>query len=488
MGKLRPIGSERLEGMEKINRIIEISRYKENIPNPVNEVRSTEYGIMLADGNTYKIERDKNGYVIKKSINESEMEYLEPMQNRKYYPSYSQALKRLNLITKEVNTLVGNEENISLFGEQKKFTLKTPKPAPVEATPMPEPAPAPAPAPAPTDMPPAPDAGMDMPEDPSMGDEGMDMPEDPEMDDQGMDIGDEGMDMPVEPESDEGMVTFKSIQKLTGKLGQKIRKLNQGEEPISSDDTKYVINSILSALDLSQLSDEDVEEIMTRFEDNEDMGDEDMGDEDMPEEPEMDDEDMDMPEEPEMSDMENESVVYEIETDSDDEYEGEIGEEWEGDYDLGFSDEPKRRRHPKSPMEEMNFEKALTNKHSELIKTKMGEFFEDKHVEGMGRIFDDIFSESKVDKILSKYFQESPNEKRLNEERGVRKFVEKKTHKVKQMKEVKRLSESIDQEVTSEKFINRYAKAELIGKTNKRNLVFEVNGKQFKITPDGAIL
>ena len=146
MGKLKPIGSERLEGMEKINRIIEISRYKENIPNPVNEVRSTEYGIMLADGNTYKIERDKNGYVIKKSINESEMDYLEPMQNRKYYPSYSQALKRLNLITKEVNTLVGNEENISLFGEQKKFTLKTPKPAPVEAPPMPEPAPAPAPA------------------------------------------------------------------------------------------------------------------------------------------------------------------------------------------------------------------------------------------------------------------------------------------------------------------------------------------------------
>jgi hypothetical protein len=460
MGKLKPIGSERLEGMEKINRIIEISRYKENIPNPVNEVRSTEYGIMLADGNTYKIERDKNGYVIKKSINESEMEYLEPMQNRKYYPSYSQALKRLNLITKEVNTLVGNEENISLFGEQKKFTLKTPKPAPAEAPPMP--APAPAPAPAPTDMPPMPDAGMDMPEDPSMGDEGMDMPEDPEMGDEGMDMGDEGMDMPEEPEGDEGMVTFKSIQKLTGKLGQKIRKLNQGDEPISSDDTKYVINSILSALDLSQLSDEDVEEIMTRFEDNEDMGDEDM---DMPEEPEMGDEDLP---------------------------EGEMREEWEGtmdgDYDLGFRDKPKRMKHPKSPMEEMNFDKALTNKHSELIKSKMGDMLEDKHVEGMGGIFDEIFSESKVDKILSKYFQESPNEKRLNEERGVRKFVEKKTHKVKQMKEVKRLSESIDQEVTSEKFMTRYSKAELIGKTNKRNLVFEVNGKQFKITPDGAIL
>jgi hypothetical protein len=417
---------------------------------------------MLADGNTYKIERDKNGYVIKKSINESETDYLEPMQNRKYYPSYSQALKRLNLITKEVNTLVGNEENISLFGEQKKFTLKTPKPVPAEAPPMP------APAPAPTDLPPAPDAGMDMPEDPTMGDEGMDMPEEPEMGDEGMDMGDEGMDTPEEPEGEEGMVTFKSIQKLTGKLGQKIRKLNQGDEPISSDDTKYVINSILSALDLSQLSDEDVEEIMTRFEDNEDTS----------EEPEMDDEDMDMPEEPEMGDEELP--------------EGEMSEEWEGtidgDYDLGFSDKPKRMKHPKSPMEEMNFDKALTNKHSELIKNKMGDMLEDNHVDGMGKIFDEIFSESKVDKILSKYFQESPNEKRLNEERGVRKFVEKKTHKVKQMKEVKRLSESIDQEVTSEKFMTRYSKAELIGKTNKRNLVFEVNGKQFKITPDGAIL
>ena len=473
MGKLKPIGSERLEGMEKINRIIEISRYKENIPTPVNEVKSTEYGIMLADGNTYKIERDKNGYVIKRSINESEMDYLEPMQNRKYYPSYSQALKRLNLITKEVNTLVGNEENISLFGEQKKFTLKTPKPAPVEVPPMP----APSPDPAPTDMSPSPDAGMDMPEDPSMGDAGMDMPEDPEMGDEGMDMDDEGMDMGGEPEGEEGMVTFKSIQKLTGKLGQKIRKLNQGEEPISSDDTKYVINSILSALDLSQLSDEDVEEIMTRFEDNEDMGDEDM---DIPEEPEMDDAGMDMPEEPEMGGEDMEMP------------EGEMSEEWEGtmdgDYDLGFSDKPKKMRHPKSPMEEMDFDKALINKHSELIKTKMGDMLEDNHVDGMGKIFDDIFSESKVDKILSKYFQESPNEKRLNEERGVRKFVEKKTHKVKQMKEVKRLSESIDQEVTSEKFITRYSKAELIGKTNKRNLVFEVNGKQFKITPDGAIL
>ena len=30
MGNLKPIGSEKLQGMDKINRIIEISRYNEN--------------------------------------------------------------------------------------------------------------------------------------------------------------------------------------------------------------------------------------------------------------------------------------------------------------------------------------------------------------------------------------------------------------------------------------------------------------------------
>jgi hypothetical protein len=42
MGSLRPIGSEKLQGMDKIKRIIEISRYNEHIPNPVNENESKE--------------------------------------------------------------------------------------------------------------------------------------------------------------------------------------------------------------------------------------------------------------------------------------------------------------------------------------------------------------------------------------------------------------------------------------------------------------
>jgi hypothetical protein len=120
MGNLRPIGSEKLEGMDKIKRIIEISRYKENVPNSINESKSTEYSINLADGHKYQIVKEKSGYIIKKSINESENEYIAPMKNRQYYASYSQAFKRMNLIAKELNTLFENENGTSLFNEDKK--------------------------------------------------------------------------------------------------------------------------------------------------------------------------------------------------------------------------------------------------------------------------------------------------------------------------------------------------------------------------------
>jgi len=92
------------------------------------------------------------------------------------------------------------------------------------------------------------------------------------------------MEMPdmESPETDMGgeePSTFKSIQKLTGKLAQKIRDYS-GEEELSSKDVKYVINSILSSLDLNSLDEEDKEEILSRFDEEEsDYGMEDMGSE-----------------------------------------------------------------------------------------------------------------------------------------------------------------------------------------------------------------
>ena len=97
MADLKPIGSERLQGQDKINRILEISRYKETAPSNINETSRVEFEKTLADGHQYEIVKEKTGYIIKKRIDES-LDYIEPMKNRTYYRSYSQALKRLNLI------------------------------------------------------------------------------------------------------------------------------------------------------------------------------------------------------------------------------------------------------------------------------------------------------------------------------------------------------------------------------------------------------
>ena len=274
MADLKPIGSEKLTGESKIKRILEISRYKENIPNNINETTRTEYSKVLSDGKEYEIVKEKMGYVIKKRVDES-YDYIEPMKNRKHYNSYSAALKRLNLIAKEVNRLSENEEETPLFnlGEQKRFTLKTPKPQ------LPPPAPA-------TDQPVA-SSEMPVP----MGDvtSADDMPpvdmsqnmgsEETPMPDMGDEMPDMGSEMPDMGGGKEE-VTFRTIQKLTGKLGQKLRMLDD-TIGMTSEDVKYVLNSILSAVDLSKLEDEDREDILAKFEEDYDedmMGSEDMGD------------------------------------------------------------------------------------------------------------------------------------------------------------------------------------------------------------------
>ena len=266
MADLKPIGSEKLTGESKIKRILEISRYKENIPNNINETARTEYSKVLSDGKEYEIVKEKMGYVIKKRVDES-YDYIEPMKNRKHYNSYSAALKRLNFIAKEVNRLSENEEETPLFnlGEQKRFTLKTPKPQTPPPAPVSDQPVAPTEMPAPMgdvtsadDMPP-----VDMSQ--NMGGEETPMP----------DMGNEMPDMGGKEE-----VSFRTIQKLTGKLGQKLRMLDD-TVGMTSEDVKYVLNSILSAVDLSKLEDEDREDILAKFEEDYDedmMGSDDMGD------------------------------------------------------------------------------------------------------------------------------------------------------------------------------------------------------------------
>ena len=416
MADLKPIGSEKLQGLEKINRILEIARYKENIPSNLNETSRVEFERVLADGNHYEIVKEKSGYVIKKRVDES-LEYIEPMKNRKHYGSYSAALKRLNLIAGEVNRLTENEEEVSMYnlGEQKKFTLKTPKPA------MPEPAVAPE-----LPMPPA------APEADSMDDAALDAPEGEEMDfDMDLDTpeGDMDVDMSAEeePMDDQEEVTFKTIQKLTGKLGQKIRMMNDSVG-MTSEDVKYVINSLLSALDLSKLDEEDQEDIMAKFEEDQESSydsDMDMGDDD--------ELDMDM------------------EMDVEEPMDGEMEE---GDVIGVYSNIDKQR-------DEMS-EEDKVNSH-------------------VAKMMDEIFAESKIDKVLTSYFNISESEKKekkqkLNESKKVA------------VSSIKRLSETIEQELAAEFIVRENSNYKLVGKTNKSNLVFEHNGEQIRVTPKGEVL
>lgn len=55
---------------------------------------------------------------------------------------------------------------------------------------------------------------------------------------------------------------LKSVQKLTGKLGQKIREIG---ETIDPKDIKYILNSIISAMPLNKLDDTDKNDIVKKI-------------------------------------------------------------------------------------------------------------------------------------------------------------------------------------------------------------------------------
>jgi len=456
MGDIKPIGSEKLEGMDKLRRIMEIAKYKEVPRQEINDLSTTNYTIRLADGNLYGIVKEKTGYIIKKGLNESNLDYSEPMRSRKHYRSYADAMKKLNLVVSEVNRNEGNVFEVPLIGEQskKKFILKTPKApaAPVPGDDLPPPAPdmgmPPAPVggegmpPAPVGgegMPPAPVGGEGMPPAPEgegmppapegegmppMGDEeGMGMPPAPEGDDMGMPpMGDEE---DIDSDEEVGPMSLKMIQKLTGKLSQKIRSLDK-DKGMDSQDIKYVINSIISAIDMKNLDDDDREEIVDKIEG----------------------------------------------------FDDEYGTEGEGELDLSGEDIGDM-----GDMGDMGPE----------IEPEMGdeggmgaEIEEPK--EGYQNVMDSIFSESKIDRLLSNYFNIKTEEKPIIEHRNKMNYLGKKIQKIEQKKDLVNFSVTTAQEQKALSLFEGYANTRFIGKTNKQNLVLIVNGKEVKVTPNGRTI
>jgi hypothetical protein len=491
MGDLKPIGSEKLQGEAKLKRIMEIARYNEVERTTSNVNETVDYTRQLADGKYYSIIHEKNGYIIKAGLNESEMDYVERTENRRYHTSYSKALKKLNLLAKELNTLHENEEGLELFGEQeKKFVLKTPKPEVEEPAVEPE---------MDLDL----DLGSDMGSED--GGEELDLDMDLGMDDEG---GEEEVDMDMELDSeapaDDEEVSIKTIQKLTGKLGQKLRTIDS-QDGLSSEDIKYVLNSIISAVNLDNLTEEDKEDILANFEEDEvDYGVDDEAELDVDAGDELDlDMDLDM----DMEEPMEESVDAEISEDYDDML-------------LSIGDMMSNRRDQMVDRETINlddYDETEVNSLKDLRDMAPNGLWFDMDGDGIvdaeeifniykekygqpklhkrrpvdtsyDNLVGEIFGESKIDKVLSKYFVVSDEEKTLTESKNIKKFLVEKIQKVTIRKEMKSMCETVEQELTADFLLKENDSIKFLGKTNKGNLVFENEGQQIKVSQNGELL
>ena len=203
MAELKPLGSEKLNGDDKLKRILELTYFNSN----KNNSRSSSKPELVKEsknGGVYGVVKEKDGYYVKRGLNESSLDYIGGMfmKNKNKFSSYAEAFKRLEL-------LKGQEE----LQEATKYVLKQNKPQ--QEAPMPE---------APMDLPPAPaaDASGDVPPPSPEGEVPMDAPTDAP---------------PAEGGEDEDAGKRSSYmaeaQKYAGKLGQELRDLHDRME---SDD------------------------------------------------------------------------------------------------------------------------------------------------------------------------------------------------------------------------------------------------------------
>ena len=253
MGDIKPLGSEKLQGSDKMKRILELTYYHENKNNPKSTTKSEL--VKESTNGVYGIIKERDGYYVKKGLTESTLDYIGGMfmKNKNRFNSYAEALKRMELLSSQEI----QEEATKYVLKQNTQKTEAPKPAPTfpePASSAPAPAPAPAPSAAPEDMGGAPEDMSGAPED--MGGAPEDMG------------GEEPTDAPEG--GDGGPEHMKEVQRLSGKLGQAIREI---EDKMESDDVKYVINMILSAVDIEKLSEEDKEAIIERFEPEESFDD-----------------------------------------------------------------------------------------------------------------------------------------------------------------------------------------------------------------------
>jgi hypothetical protein len=235
MGELKPIGSEKLSGDAKMKRILELTYYQPTDSNTKSSevVKESKTGV-------YGIVKEKDGYYVKKGINETSLDYIGGlfMKNKNRYSAYGEALKKLEFLVEQESLM---EATKYVLKQNKSVAPPTAPPAPQEEAPAPM---------ATTDTAPPPAAGV--PTDMAAPADGS-VPPAPEAGD------DEGA--PDDPNN-----YLKVIQKMTGRLTQ---KLSTYQDKLESKDIKYVLNMVLAAIDLDKMDESDKDEILSKLEDDE---------------------------------------------------------------------------------------------------------------------------------------------------------------------------------------------------------------------------
>lgn len=259
------INPKTLKGNESYKRTLDLM----DKLTPLNESTinaSLEFVKRGPDDLTYVIIRENRKYFIKTTkeieFKVEDLSYIGGLQNKlqESYTSYEDALKHLNLTFHDLNERYEIKNGLNLFEQDyfdiedvdedfggKKYKLKLPNSGANSN-----------PTPAPSfndqesnDVAPEPEMESpeieDVPADNEFGDSSPENDMDYE-DDDSEDIDDE--EDPV-----------KYIQKLTGKLGQKIRELTDIDPKLE----KYVINSIISALHIDKMDKKDRMDVIRKF-------------------------------------------------------------------------------------------------------------------------------------------------------------------------------------------------------------------------------
>ena len=259
MGKF--VNPKKIKGQDKLNRIKDLMGKMNTLSESTShsELELVKKG---PNGVVYGIIRENRNYFIKTStkttgeLNSNDFDYVGGLQNKgtEKYNSYAEALKHLNMKFDMLNESFGVENNVNLFetdgnaiaggagfgfvlpemeGKDEEIIADQKKVLNVDVPKSEEP------------VEDEVDVEMDVKEDPFGDEESVEM--DAEVEEEG---------------DDEGDGYTKKIQKLTGKIGQMLR---DKDEPDAELD-KYVINSIISAINWEEIPDDDVEDIIAKIE------------------------------------------------------------------------------------------------------------------------------------------------------------------------------------------------------------------------------